>query len=72
MLELYVHRRHTLVEDLSPHQLNAGHDLLLVAHQRHPEPLDVPAGHTQVDFMILDGHNQRLLNPHLKGYSGVN
>ena len=46
-LELYVHGRHALVEDLRPHQLDAGHDLLLVAHQRHPEPLDVPAPHTQ-------------------------
>lgn len=44
--QLYVHRRHALVEDLRPHQLDAGHDLLLVAHQRHPEPLDVPAGCT--------------------------
>lgn len=37
-----MHRWHTLVEDLHPHQLNAAHDLLLVAHQRHAEPLDVP------------------------------
>lgn len=40
--QLYVHRRHTLVEDLRSHHLHAGHDLLLVAHQRHAEPLDVP------------------------------
>lgn len=40
--QLYVHRRHTLVEDLRSHQLHAGHDLLLVAHQRHAQPLDVP------------------------------
>lgn len=39
-----MHRRHTLVEDLRSHQLDAGHDLLLVAHQRHPEPLHVPEG----------------------------
>lgn len=42
VLELYVHRWHTLVEDLHSHQLDAGHDLLLVAHQCHPKPLDVP------------------------------
>lgn len=40
--ELHVHGWHTLVEDLCSHQLHAGHDLLLVAHQRHAKPLDVP------------------------------
>ena len=37
-----MHRWYTLVEDLCPHQLDAGHDLLLMAHQRYPKPLDVP------------------------------
>lgn len=44
---LYVHGWHALVEDLRPHQLDAGHDLLLVAHQRHAESLDVPARHVE-------------------------
>lgn len=46
---LHVHGRHTLVEDLRPHHLDAGHDLLLVAHQCHPEPLDVPARRTHIE-----------------------
>lgn len=40
-----MHRWDTLVEGLRPHQLDAGHDLLLMAHQRHPEPLDVSLLH---------------------------
>lgn len=43
---LYVHGWHALVQHLRPHQLNAGHDLFLVTHQRHPESLDVSARHT--------------------------
>lgn len=52
MLELYVHRRHTFVEDLRPDELDAGHDLLLVGHECHPKPLDVPAGHTATQEVI--------------------